>query len=365
MNPDQAREFLNRRHQRPGDVFKDIMRRDGLVVALGVTSALDALAARQAKADLEAKGGGCTFQSIYAGGWSKAASLGYPDMGFLTRQVMADHATNVVRAAFPMPVMADAETGYGDPKAVWQTVRDYHHAGVAVLHLEDQDDNRACGHAGGRAIVPESTMAAKLRSMRLELQALDSSMLLLARTDAVGAENGDSGDARPTVAIERGKCYMDAEVDGVRCIDMLWAEFKTPNPDVINAWVHAMRQHDSSLPLAINYSPNKEWAQWYQDFRPGELPPSYADLREVGYSFIFHTIPCARMVMEAVYDGARDFGQHGAQALHLMQRRQRGTWAGKPQSAVGMGQWQEYGVLVGGDEAAERLARSGGFGGHR
>lgn len=365
MDPDQAREFLKRRHDRPGDRFKEIMRREGLVVALGVTSALDALAARRAKTDLEDGDEICTYQAIYAGGWSKAASRGYPDMGFLTRQIMADHATNVVRAAFPMPVMADAETGYGDPKAVWQTVRDYHHAGVAVLHLEDQDDNRACGHAGGRSIVVGEVMDAKLRSMRLELQVLDSSMLLLARTDAVGAENGDSGDSHPTVAIDRGKRYMDAEVGGVRAIDMLWAEFKTPNPDVIAAWVHAMHQHDSSLPLAINYSPNKEWSAWYEENRPGELPPSYTDLHELGYSFIFHTIPCARMVMEAVYTGARDFGQHGAQALHDMQSRQRGTWAGKSQAAVGMDQWQKYGLLVGGDKAAERLARSGGFGGHR
>lgn len=365
MDPAHAQEFLLRRHRRPGDVFNNVMARDGLVVALGVTSALDALAARRAKEDLEEDGASCSYQAIYAGGWSFAASRGYPDMGFLDRRIMADHATNVVRAAFPMPVMADAETGYGDPKAVWQTVRDYHHAGVAVLHLEDQDDNRACGHAGGRSIVAGEVMDAKLRSMRLELQALDSSMLLLARTDAVGAANGDSGDSRPEVAIERGKRYMDAEVGGVRAIDMLWAEFKTPNPDVIAAWVHAMRQHDSSLPLAINYSPNKEWLAWYEENRPRELPPSYTDLHELGYSFIFHTIPCARMVMEAVYQGARDFGQHGAQALHDMQRRQRGTWAGKPQAAVEMAQWQDYGVVVGGEAAAERLARSGGFGGKR
>lgn len=362
MNQDEAVGFLKRRHDRPGDVFKEIMRRDGLVVGLGVSSALEALAAREAKEGLEEGGGTCTFQTIYAGGWSMAASRGYPDMGFLTRQVMADHLTNVVRAAFPMPVMGDAETGYGDPKAVWQTVRDYHNAGVAVLHLEDQDDNRACGHSGGRSIVPAEVMVAKLRSMRLGLQALDSSMLLLARTDAVGAANGDTGDT-PTVAIERGKCYMNAEINGVRCADMVWAEFKTPNPDVIAAWVHAMRQHDSKMPLAINFSPNKKWAEWYRANRPGELPPSYADLRELGYSFIFHTITGARMVMEAVYSGAMDFGLHGAQALHDMQDRQRGTWAGEPQAVVGLDKWQDYGVLVEGKSAADRLARSGGFGG--
>lgn len=363
MQKDEVQNFLKRCHERPGDVFKELMSRDGLVVALGVSSALDTLAARAAKEDLEQGGASCTFQAIYGGGWSKAASRGYPDMGFLTRQVMTDHLTNVVRAAFPMPVMGDAETGYGDPKAVWQTARDYHHAGVAVLHLEDQDDNRACGHAGGRSVVPAEVMEAKLRSMRLELLALDSSMLLLARTDAVGAENGDSGDAHPAVAIERGKRYMDAEVAGVRCADMVWAEFKTPNPEVICAWVKAMRQHDPQMPLAINYSPNKEWARWYQEHRPGEQPPSYSNLHELGYSFIFHTIPCARMVMEAVYQGARDFGRNGAQALHDLQRRQHGTWAGKPQAAVGMDRWQDYGILVGGESAAQRLARSGGFGG--
>lgn len=357
MDKNSALQHLNRRLDRPGDAFMDIIARQGFVVAMGVTSALDARLALMAKADIEAAGGICSYSAIYAGGWSFACSRGYPDMGFLDRRIMADHMANVVQAAYPLPVVGDAETGYGDFKAITLTVRAYAEAGLAVAHLEDQDEDRACGHAAGRMIVSVATMLAKLRSWRLASIALDTSMRLLARTDAVGAANGGLAEA-----IERGKRYMDVEIDGHRCADLLWAEFPTPDPEVIAAWVHAMRQHDRSMPLAINASPNKDWPAWYRQNRPGEQPPSYEQLHELGYGYIFHTITTARMIMEAVYSGVREFGTHGAQALYDMQDRQRGEPCGRPQAIAGMPEWQHYGSYVGGAEAVARLTGSEGFG---
>lgn len=357
MDHDSAVQHLRRRLDRPGDAFMDIIARKGFVVAMGVTSALDARLALMAKADIEAAGGTCAYDAIYAGGWSFSCSRGFPDMGFLDRRIMADHMTNVVRAAHPLPVMGDAETGYGDPKAITLTVEAYVQAGLAVAHLEDQDDDRACGHAAGRAVVPVSTMLAKLRSWKTASLAMGTSMRLLARTDAVGAVNGGLEEA-----VKRGKQYMDVEIDGRRCADLLWAEFATPDPEVIAAWVHAMRQHDRSMPLAINASPNKDWSDWYRKNRPSEQPPTYAQLHELGYSFIFHTLPAARMIMEAVYSGMTEFGQNGAQALYDLQDRQRGQPFGHPQAIAGMPEWQDYGVYVGGDEAKARLQGSDGFG---
>lgn len=357
MDRNAVLKHLRRWSARPGDDFMELIAHKGFVVAMGVTSALDARLALMAKAEIEAAGGTCTYDVIYAGGWSFACSRGYPDMGFLDRRIMADHMTNVVRAAHPLPVVGDAETGYGDPKAIILTVQAYAQAGLAVAHLEDQDDDRACGHAAGRMIVPASTMEAKLRSWKLTAVAMGTSMRLLARTDAVGAVNGGLAEA-----IERGKRYMDTEIDGHRCADLLWAEFATPDPAVIATWVHAMRQHDRSMPLAINLSPNKDWRQWYADNRPGEEPPSYVQLHELGYAYLFHTIPAARMIMEAVYGGMMEFGNSGAQALYDMQDRQRGKPFGRPQAIAGMSDWQQYGVYVGGEAAEARLAGSEGFG---
>lgn len=357
MDHQTASQFLNRRLARPGDDFMDIIARKGFVVAMGVTSPLDARLALMAKAAIEAAGDTCTFDAIYAGGWSFAASRGYPDMAFLDRRIMADHMDNVVRAAHPLPVVGDAETGYGDSKAITLTVRAYAQAGLAVAHLEDQDEDRVCGHGAGRMIVPASTMLAKLRSWKMASLAMGTSMRLLARTDAVGAVNGGLPEA-----IERGKRYMDVEIDGHRCADLLWAEFATPDPEVIAAWVHAMRQHDRLMPLAINASPNKDWPKWYADNRSSEQPPSYEQLHELGYSYIFHTIPAARMIMEAVYGGMMEFGTSGAQALYDLQDRQRGKPYGRPQAIAGMADWQQYGVYVGGEAAEARLAGSEGFG---
>lgn len=357
MDDNAAVQHLRRRLDRPGDDFMDAITRKGFVVAMGVTSALDARLALMVKEAIEAAGGTCTYDAIYAGGWSFSCSRGFPDMGFLDRRVMADHMDNVVRAAFPLPVMGDAETGYGDAKAITLTVRAYAQAGLAVAHLEDQDDDRACGHAAGRMIVPASTMLAKLRSWKLTSLALGTTMRLLARTDAVGAANGGLAEA-----IERGKRYMDVEIDGQRCADLLWAEFATPDPEAIAAWVHAMRSHDHTMPLAINASPNKDWPDWYRKNRPSEQPPTYVQLHELGYSFIFHTLPAARMIMEAVFGGMMEFGEHGAQALYDLQDRQRGKPFGHPQAIAGMPEWQDYGVCVGGDEAKARLESSAGFG---
>ena len=359
MSHEEALRFLNPKYeQKPaGDVFMDIIAKKGFVVAIGVSSALDACLARMVKENIEASGGTSEYDAIYAGGWSFSCSRGYPDMGFLNRQIMADHMENVVRTARSMPVIGDAETGYGDPKALTLTVKAYAKTGLAVAHLEDQDEDRACGHGAGRTIVSSETMVAKLKSWRLALIAIGSHMRLLARTDAIGSTNGGL-----KTAIERGKRYMDAEIDGHRCADLLWAEFATPDRDVIKTWVDAMRRHDSKMPLAINYSPNKDWPEWYRKNYPCEEPPSYRDLHKIGYSYIFHTIAASRMIMEAVYRGMMEFGMNGATALHVLQDQQRGMVYGRPQAIAGMTDWQNYAIHVGGEEAEQRLAQSAGFG---
>ncbi|MBH0121480.1 oxaloacetate decarboxylase [Rhodococcus sp. CX] len=158
--------------------------------------AYDALTARLAEA--------AGFSTVYMTGFGTAASLlGRPDVGLLTATEMADHARRMV-AAVDVPVVADADTGYGNPINVIRTVRDYENAGVAALQLEDQVSPKRCGHMAGKAVIPAGEMVAKLEAATAAR--IDPDLLVIARTDAAAVEGIDA-------AIERAKRYADAGAD--------------------------------------------------------------------------------------------------------------------------------------------------------
>lgn len=158
--------------------------------------AYDALTARLAEA--------AGFSSMYMTGFGTAASLlGRPDVGLLTATEMADHARRMV-AAVDIPVVADADTGYGNPINVIRTVRDYENAGVAALQLEDQVAPKRCGHMSGKAVIPAGEMVAKLEAATAART--DPDLLVIARTDAAAVEGIDA-------AIERAQRYADAGAD--------------------------------------------------------------------------------------------------------------------------------------------------------
>ena len=133
--------------------LRELIAAPGLVVAPGVA---DALNARLVAAE--------GFQAIYmTGGGTSAVRLGMPDVGLLTLPEMADNAGRIADAS-GLPVIADADTGYGNALNVQRTVRTYEKAGVAALHLEDQELPKRCGHLGGKTIVPIDEMCGKIRA---------------------------------------------------------------------------------------------------------------------------------------------------------------------------------------------------------
>ncbi len=163
-----------------------------VVVAPGV---YDALGAR-----LVALAG---FSAVYATGGGIARSMGYPDLGLLSPREIADRLANIVEHA-AVPVIADADTGYGNALNVHRAVREFERAGVAGFHLEDQTFPKRCGHYDDKAVVPTGEMTQKLRAARDA--ATDADLVLIARTDALAVEGVDA-------AIERAQAYAEAGAD--------------------------------------------------------------------------------------------------------------------------------------------------------
>ena len=173
--------------------LRQLLAGEELIVAPGVADALNArLVAREGFAALYMTGAGTT-----------ATRLGWPDVGLLTMTEMADNAGRIAEAA-GIPLIADADTGYGGVVNVHRTVRAYAQGGVAALHLEDQGWPKRCGHLAGKSVIPVEEMAAKIRAACAARP--DPDMVIIARTDAIAIEGFEA-------AIARGKAYEAAGAD--------------------------------------------------------------------------------------------------------------------------------------------------------
>jgi len=162
-----------------------------LVLAPGVYDALTALLAEQAG-----------FEAVYLSGAGIAYTrLGRPDIGLVTASEVADTLTNI-RERISLPIIVDADTGFGNALNVARTVKQFERAGATVIQLEDQATPKRCGHLDGKALVSAAEMAGKLRA------ALDarSDSLIMARSDAIAVEGFDA-------ALERGERYLEAGAD--------------------------------------------------------------------------------------------------------------------------------------------------------
>ena len=165
---------------------------DSIVVAPG---AYDGLSAR-----LVAAAG---FPAVYASGGAIARAAGYPDIGLLSFTEVMDRVEKIVEAS-GLPVIADADTGFGGSANVERTVRTMERAGVAAFHIEDQSFPKRCGHLDDKSLVDAAEMARKVHIARQTLA--DADTLVIARTDAIAVEGFDA-------AIARAELYLKAGAD--------------------------------------------------------------------------------------------------------------------------------------------------------
>jgi 2-methylisocitrate lyase-like PEP mutase family enzyme len=170
--------------------FRELLRRDGMVVAPG---AYDCITARL----IERAG----FEAVYMTGAGTAATLGYPDFGIVTMSEMVENGGRIA-AAVGLPVIADADTGYGNELNVVRTVREYETVGVAGIHIEDQEFPKKCGHLDDKRIVPREDWVAKIRAAAQSRRSAD--FLVIARTDSRAVAGFDEAIARANAAIAAG-----------------------------------------------------------------------------------------------------------------------------------------------------------------
>lgn len=174
------------------ETMREIIARGGSTVLPGVFDALSAHLVRQAG-----------FEGVYASGGAISRVLGYPDIGLISMTEMATQLRYIVGAA-ELPVITDADTGYGGPLCVWRTTHTFGQIGIAGLHIEDQSSPKRCGHLDGKALIDTSEMVEKVIAAKEAAEAFG--MLIIARTDAIAVEGFDA-------ALDRAQCYADAGAD--------------------------------------------------------------------------------------------------------------------------------------------------------
>jgi carboxyvinyl-carboxyphosphonate phosphorylmutase len=240
---------LLRRPPEPRARLRELLSGPGPVVAPGAYDALSARLVEQAG-----------FGAVYMTGFGSTASLiGRPDVGLLTGTEMIDNARRIV-AAVDVPVIADADTGYGNAVDVIRTVQGYEQAGVAGIHLEDQVMPKKCGHMSGKSVIGLDEMLGKVRAAVAARR--DPDLVLIARTDAAAVEGLDA-------AIARGRAYAEAGAD------LLFVEAPTSEDDIarVAAELHGV------APLVFN------WAEG------GRTPPLSLDrIAELGFSLVLFPI---------------------------------------------------------------------------
>jgi len=154
------------------------------------------------------------FPAVYMTGAGTSMSLGYPDFGLVTQTEMVANATVIARTV-GIPVISDADTGYGNELNVTRTVNEYERAGVAAIHIEDQVMPKRCGHLEGKEIVPLDEYVAKIRAAAAARK--DPDFVIIARTDARAVTNFDDAIGRANAALANGADV--AFVEAVRTME--------------------------------------------------------------------------------------------------------------------------------------------------
>ena len=175
-------------------VFKQFLKRDKLLVAPGCFDGLSARLVEEAG-----------FEAAYFSGGAVARSIGLPDIGLVTMSEVIERAAQVV-SAVKIPVIADADTGYGNAINLVRTVREYERVGVTAIHIEDQITPKRCGHLDGKEVISLPEMIKKLEAA-LASRA-DPDFCIIARTDARGVHGLDD-------AISRARAFAQLGVDAV------------------------------------------------------------------------------------------------------------------------------------------------------
>jgi isocitrate lyase len=343
-------------------------------------SSLGALTGNQAVQQVRAG-----LQAIYLSGWQVAADANlagqmYPDQSLYPANSVPEVVRKINRALqradqiefaesgqanrhWMAPIVADAEAGFGGPLNAFELMKSMIEAGAAGVHYEDQlASEKKCGHLGGKVLIPTSHFIRTLLAARLAADVMGVPSLLIARTDANGAELLTSdiderdrefmtGERTPEgfyrirsgieTAIARGLAYAPYA-------DLVWCE--TSKPDIAEArqFAEAMHKKFPGKLLAYNCSPSFNWKKNLSD---EQIASFQKEIAAMGYKFQFVTLAGFHALNFSMYELALDYRERGMSAYSRLQQEEfdfekMGYTATKHQREVGTGYFDQVSSVI-------------------
>ena len=348
-------------------------------------SALGALTGNQAVQQIKAG-----LEAIYLSGWQVAADANlagqmYPDQSLypansvphvvkrinqaLQRADQIDHSENRNGTHWFAPIVADAEAGFGGALNVFELMKGMIEAGAAGVHFEDQlASEKKCGHMGGKVLLPTAQAVRNLISARLAADVMGVPTLIVARTDADGADLITS-DADPTDAefltgertmegFYRTRAGLDQAIarglSYAPYADVVWCETSKPDLEQARRFAEAIHEKFPGKLLAYNCSPSFNWKRNLSD---EDIATFQEQIGEMGYKFQFITLAGFHALNYAMFELAYDYKERGMPAYSELQQREfdaeeRGYTATKHQREVGAGYFDDVAQVVAGGMAS-------------
>ena len=371
--------------RRGAEKLWDLLHTEDYVHALGSITGNQAV--EMAKAGLKA---------IYLSGWQVAgdgnsASETYPDQSLypydsvpkmvrrinnaLVRADQVDYSEGKEMIDYFLPIVADAEAGFGGPLNAFELAKAMVRAGAAGIHYEDQlSSEKKCGHLGGKVLIPTQQHIRNLNAARLATDCEDVPTLIVARTDSLGANlitsDIDETD-KPFITGERspeGMYYTTPGKDVVIArllkfapyADLLWVETETPDVDLARDIAEAVKAEYPDKMLAYNCSPSFNWKAKLDD---DQIASFQRELGAMGYAFQFITLAGFHQINYGMFDLAYGYAREGMTAYVRLQEQEfaaedRGYTATKHQREVGAGYFDQVSVAVNPDSSTLALVGS-------
>ena len=346
--------------------------------------ALGALTGNQAVQQVRAG-----LPAIYVSGWQCAADANisgemYPDQSLypsnsvpklverinsaLMRADQIEHAEGGAARDWFVPIVADAEAGFGGPLNAYELMKSMIRAGAAGVHFEDQlASEKKCGHLGGKVLVPSKQFVRTLIAARLAADVLDVPTVLIARTDANSAglltSDIDERD-RPFLTGERtpeGFFHVRKGIDQAISrglsyapyADLIWCETGKPDLDEARKFAEAIHAQYPGKKLAYNCSPSFNWRRHLD---PATIEIFQQELGDMGYAFQFVTLAGFHALNMSMFDLAAGYRDRGMGAYSDLQEREfaaseRGYTAVKHQREVGTGYFDSVSQVISGSSA--------------
>jgi len=372
--------------RRGSEKLWELLHTEDYVPALGALTGNQAV--QQVKAGLKA---------IYLSGWQVAADANlaghmYPDQSLypansvpdvvkrinqaLQRADQIEHVEGNTKMDWFVPIVADAEAGFGGQLNVFELMKAMIEAGAAAVHFEDQlSSEKKCGHLGGKVLLPTQTAVRNLISARLAADVMGVPTVLIARTDADAADlitsDVDPYDAkfitgeRTSEGFYRTRAGIDQAIARglayAPYADLIWCETSEPNLEEAKQFAEAIHEKFPGKLLAYNCSPSFNWKK---KLREETIATFQSELGKMGYKFQFVTLAGFHALNNSMFELAKGYKERGMSAYSELQQaefsnEQFGYTATRHQREVGTGYFDEVSmVITGGTSSTTALKGS-------